>query len=133
MACPVPKLSIPALVRACGVGFVAEEDPYRMEAMIALLKKAKKHTQAKKGGIAVVVAKRPCLMDRSQAESWTRKPVTVTAQCKGCGFCIQQFECPALQSQGKKQPIRIDQALCSGCGLCVVVCPHKGLKRVAGG
>ncbi len=129
----VPKLSIPDLVRACGVGFVAEEDPYRLEAMIELLKKAKKHAQARKGGIAVVVAKRPCLMDRSQAESWTRKPVGVTSQCKGCGFCIKQFECPALESQGKKQPIRIDPALCSGCGVCVVVCPHKGLKRVVSG
>jgi indolepyruvate ferredoxin oxidoreductase, alpha subunit len=126
----VPKVSIPDLVRACGVGFVAEEDPYRIEALIELLKKAKKHSQTKKGGVAVVIAKRPCLMDRSQAESWSRHPVKATEKCKGCGFCVKQFECPALLPQEDKQPIRVDQALCSGCGVCVVVCPHKGLERV---
>ncbi len=68
----VPKLSIPDLARACGVGFVAEEDPYHTDALIELLKKARKHSQAKKGGVAVVIARRPCLMDRGQAEP--RKP-----------------------------------------------------------
>jgi indolepyruvate ferredoxin oxidoreductase, alpha subunit len=126
----VPKLSIPDLVRACGVGFVAEEDPYNVETLIGLLKKAKKHVQAKKGGVAVVVAKRPCLMDRNHPESWTREQIGVTEKCRGCGFCIKQFECPALLSQGEKQPLRIDLGLCSGCGVCVVVCPHKGLERV---
>ncbi len=124
----VPKLAIPDIVRACGVRFVAEADPYHLEAMTELLKKAGKHTRAKKGGMAVVIAKRPCLMDRSQPESWVRKPVSVTDQCKGCGFCVKQFECPALQPQGKKQPIRIDPALCSGCGVCLSVCPHGGVK-----
>jgi indolepyruvate ferredoxin oxidoreductase, alpha subunit len=123
----VPKLSIPDIVRACGVRFVAEADPYRLEGMTELLKNAGKHTRAKKGGMAVVIAKRPCLMDRSQPESWVRKPVSITDKCKGCGVCVKQFECPALQPQGKKQPIRIDPALCSGCGVCVSVCPHGGL------
>jgi indolepyruvate ferredoxin oxidoreductase, alpha subunit len=129
----VPKVSIPDLVRACGVGFVAEEDPYRMEAMVELLKKARKHVQAKKGGVAVVVARRPCLMDRSQAETWLPEVVNVTDKCKGCGFCVKQFECPALQAQREKQPIRIDQALCSGCGVCVLVCQHKGLEKAGSG
>ena len=102
MASLCPSSPSPSIVRACGVRFVAEADPYRLEAMIELLKKAGKHTRAKKGGMAVVIAKRPCLMDRSQPESWARKPVSVTDKCKGCGFCVKQFECPALQSQGKK-------------------------------
>jgi indolepyruvate ferredoxin oxidoreductase, alpha subunit len=127
---PAPKVSIPDIVRACGVGFVAEEDPYRMEAMVELLKKARKHVQAKKGGVAVVVARRPCLMDRNQVETWGRESVKVADKCRGCGVCVKQFECPALQPQGEKQPIRIDQALCSGCGVCVLVCPHKGLEIV---
>jgi indolepyruvate ferredoxin oxidoreductase, alpha subunit len=127
---PVPKVSILDIVRACGVGFVAEVDPYRMEAMVETLKRAGKHVQAKKGGVAVVVARRPCLMDRNQAESWLPEWVNVTDKCKGCGVCVKQFECPALQPQGEKQPVRIDAALCSGCGVCVLVCPHKGLVKV---
>jgi indolepyruvate ferredoxin oxidoreductase alpha subunit len=127
---PVPKVSIPHIVRACGVDFVAEEDPYRMEAMVELLKRARKHVRSRKGGVAVVVARHPCLMDRNQAESWVREWINVTDKCKGCGICVKQFECPALQLQGKKQPIRVDQALCSGCGVCVWVCPREGLVRV---
>lgn len=76
---------------------MAEADPYELEAMIELLRKAGKHTRARKGGMAVVVAKRPCLMDRSQPETWTRKQVTITEKCKGCGLCVKTFECPALQ------------------------------------
>jgi indolepyruvate ferredoxin oxidoreductase alpha subunit len=126
----VPKLSIPDLVRACGVGFVAVEDPYRIEALLELLKKAKKYSQTKKGGVAVVIARHPCLMDRSQPEPRSQALVKVTEKCKGCGFCVKQFECPALLPQGEKEPIRIDQVLCSGCGVCVCVCPHEGLARV---
>jgi len=129
----VPKISIPDLVRACGVGFVAEEDPYRLEALIGLLKRAQKHVQAKKGGVAVVIAKRPCLMDRNRTESWSREQVEVTEKCRGCGFCVKQFECPAMVPQGRRLPIRIDQALCSGCGVCVAVCPHKGVDMAASG
>ncbi len=125
---PVPGVRISDIVRACGVDFVVEEDPYRMEAMVEHLKKAGKHVKAKKGGVAVVVARRPCLMDRNQPKAPVTAKVLVTEKCKGCGFCINQFECPALQPQGEKQPIRIDQTLCSGCGVCLSVCPHKGLK-----
>jgi indolepyruvate ferredoxin oxidoreductase, alpha subunit len=127
---PAPRVSIPDIVRACGVNFVAEEDPYHMEAMVELLKKARKHLKAKKGGVAVVVARRPCLMDRNQDKTWVPEWVDVTDKCKGCGICVKQFECPALQPQGDKQPIRIDHALCSGCGVCVLVCPRKGLEKV---
>jgi len=126
-----PRVAIPEIVRACGVQLVAEADPYELEAMIELLRKAGKHTRARKGGMAVVIAKRPCLMDRSQPETWTRKQVTITEKCKGCGLCVKTFECPALQLQGKKQPIRIDPALCSGCGVCVSVCPHGGISGEA--
>ena len=129
----VPKVSIPDIVRACGVGFVAEEDPHRLKAMVELLKRARKHVQAKNGGVAVVVAKSPCLMDRNQAEPRVTEWVSVTDECKGCGLCVKEFECPALEPQGKKEPVQIDQTLCSGCGVCVLVCPHGGLVRVGSG
>jgi indolepyruvate ferredoxin oxidoreductase alpha subunit len=128
---PVPRISIPELVRACGVRFVAEEDPYRMESFIEILKNAGKHTRAEGGGIGVVIAKRSCLMDRKRSAdpgAWVRKRIVVTEKCQGCDFCVKQFECPALVVQGEKEPIRIDDSLCSGCGVCVHVCPHKALQ-----
>ncbi|HAA05291.1 MAG TPA: indolepyruvate oxidoreductase [Syntrophobacteraceae bacterium] len=123
-----PRVLIPDLVRACGVRLVEEADPYQFEAFVALLKKAGRHARAKNGGIAVVIAKHPCLMDRGSRETVKRVRVLVNEKCKGCNFCVKQFECPALQSQGKEQPITIDPMLCVGCGLCVHVCPHKALE-----
>ena len=64
----------------------------------------------------------------SQRDTVKRVQVVVNEKCKGCDFCVKQFECPALQSQGKEQPILIDPMLCVGCGLCVHVCPHKALE-----
>lgn len=125
----VPSLSIPELVKACGVKFVEEADPYELKAFVDLLKKAGKHAKADDGGVSVVIAKRPCLMDRKQAQTNEKIGVEVTEKCKGCDFCLKQFECPALQGQGEKQPIRIDETLCSGCGVCVDVCPHGALEQ----
>lgn len=126
----VVQVSIPDLVRACGVQFVETEDPYRLEAFMDLLRRAGEHTRQEKGGVAVVIAQRPCLMDRLHADSWNRMEIQVTDECTGCNLCIQTFECPALVSQGEEHPIRIDPALCSGCGVCLDVCPHGGLEAV---
>jgi indolepyruvate ferredoxin oxidoreductase alpha subunit len=124
---PVPKISITELVKACGVASVAEGDPYRMKEFMEYLRQAGEHTRSESGGVAVVIARRPCLMDRSQKESWVRHSIEVTDKCKSCDFCIKQFECPALQPQGEKEPVRIDETLCTGCGVCLQVCPHGAL------
>lgn len=77
-----------------------------------------------------MIAKRPCLMDRAQTSRWTPQEIRVTDECEGCGFCLKQFECPAMQSQGEDQPIRIDHTLCSGCGVCEHVCPYGAIEAV---
>lgn len=128
----VPKISIEELVRACGVKFVATHDPYDLKGLIDVLKKAGKHTKAKRGGVAVVVARHPCLMDRRRPrDSRMLSKISITEKCQGCMFCIKQFECPALQPRGKKEPVMIDETLCSGCGICVEVCPHGAIEKKA--
>lgn len=124
----VPVVAIPDLVRACGVRFVEEVDPYDLKATLTALKAAGKHAKADDGGIAVVIAKRSCLMDRKHPRSAMRLHIKVNEKCEGCHFCIKHFECPALIPKGEGQPIDIDRALCSGCGVCVHVCPHKALE-----
>jgi indolepyruvate ferredoxin oxidoreductase alpha subunit len=124
----VPKISIPKLVEACGVRYVVEEDPYQMDAFVNLLKEAGKHSRAPEGGVAVVISKRPCLMDRRHSGAPTAQRVRVNEKCQGCGFCVKHFECPALQLQKEKEPVRIDPVLCAECGVCVYVCPHKALE-----
>lgn len=124
----VPGLSISDLVKACGVRFVAVGDPYRMQEFLGLLKNAGEHVRSTDGGVAVVIARRPCLMDRHQEQSWVPLKIRVNEKCKSCDFCIKQFECPALRPQGEKEPIRIDETLCNGCGVCIDVCPHGALE-----
>jgi indolepyruvate ferredoxin oxidoreductase alpha subunit len=124
----VPSVSIPDIVRACGVRFVSEADPYELPNLVEKLKEAGRHARAEDGGVAVVIAKRPCLMDRAQPARWTPQEIRVTEDCESCGFCIKHFECPAMQPQGEDQPIRIDQTLCTGCGVCEHVCPHGALE-----
>lgn len=123
-----PQVSIENIVAACGVRFVETVDPYEMDKLRSVLKEAEKHVKADDGGIAVVIARRPCLMDRAQSGGWPRTRIKVNEKCKGCDFCVKQFECPALQPTGEKEPVRIDEALCSGCGVCLYVCPHGALE-----
>jgi indolepyruvate ferredoxin oxidoreductase alpha subunit len=125
---PAPRVLLSELVRACGVRFVEEGDPYRFKDFVGVLKQAGRFSRAPDGGLAVVIAKHPCLMDRGREEVIQRLRVVVNEKCEGCGFCLKQFECPALQSQGEKQPVSIDPILCLGCGVCVHVCPHKALE-----
>jgi indolepyruvate ferredoxin oxidoreductase alpha subunit len=124
----VPEVSIPDLVKACGVRHVEEGDPYELESFLEMLKKAGRHCRSEDGGVAVVIAKRPCLMDRTQRGETVRLRVTVNEKCKGCDFCIKHFECPALEPRGEKEPIGIDSSLCTGCGVCIHVCPHGALE-----
>jgi len=125
---PAPRVLLTDLVKACGVRFVEEGDPYQFKTFVGLLKQAGKFSRSPDGGVAVVIAKHPCLMDRSRQETFKRLPVVVNEKCEGCGFCIKEFECPALQAQGEKEPIVIDPILCVGCGVCVHICPHKALE-----
>ena len=124
----VPKISIPDLVRACGVKFVETADPYEMKEFMGLLRSAGKHVKDENGGIAVVISKRPCLMDRSQPRGEPRREMRINEKCKGCDFCYKQFECPAIRPQGEKEPVVIDGVMCTGCGVCVAVCPHGAIE-----
>lgn len=124
----VPRVSITEIAKACGVRFVETADPYELKEFTALLKRAGEYARDPEGGVAVVIAKRPCLMDRTHKPTWTRQQIVVNDKCKGCDFCITHFECPALQSQGEKEPVRVDTALCTGCAVCVQVCPNRALE-----
>jgi len=124
----VPRISIAEIVRACGVKFVEEADPYDFQKFSEHLRSAGEHLRAENGGIAVVISKRPCLMDHAHPEAGPRASVRVNEKCKGCGFCLKQFECPAIRSGGEKQPVSIDESACAGCGVCISVCPNDAIE-----
>ena len=121
------KVSINKVVEACGVEFVREEDPYNLKNFIELLKEAREYVRAPSGGIAVVIAKHPCLMDRDYRQRMTKLQVRITDKCKSCHYCIDNFECPALVEVPDEDRVTIDYSICTGCGVCVSVCPRKAI------
>lgn len=122
------RISIEDLVKACGVSFVETVYAYDLKKLIEMLRKAGIYAFDRKEGVAVIIARSPCVTDRRQKEKIPKVKVQVTDKCRGCLFCVQRFECPALVSQGRKKPIVHDKILCSGCGVCVDVCPFGGLE-----
>jgi indolepyruvate ferredoxin oxidoreductase, alpha subunit len=119
------RVSLAGLARACGAAFVEEVDPYQHDAMRRLLRAAYEHSQAPDGGVAVVVANRPCILYEPAPVLEDPQPVFITEECDGCRYCLEAFECPALFLQPDGSRVDIDEKLCVDCGQCVDAC-YKG-------
>jgi indolepyruvate ferredoxin oxidoreductase alpha subunit len=117
------RVPIEALVRACGVGFVRVADPYERAPFEALLKEAQAWTQAEGGGVAVIIADRPCVLYDDAPVTDTPVPVVITEECDGCRFCTEAFECPALILSADKSRVDINYSVCIDCGQCIDACP----------
>jgi indolepyruvate ferredoxin oxidoreductase alpha subunit len=123
-------VDLESLVRGCGVKFVREGDPYQLKQLIALLKEAV--AWSRENGPAVVIARHPCIL--YQARKGGRGEfvaVEISEQCDGCGYCVKNFECPALihhVSDKDHKHTSIDPMLCAGCGVCLQVCPKGSFK-----
>ena len=102
-----------------------------LERIVALLKKAAAYTEDPEGGIAVIIARHPCIIAYRDQAIPERKHIIITDDCEECNLCIDRFECPALYHDEKLGRTEIDQALCSGCGVCLAICP-KGAIVEAG-
>jgi indolepyruvate ferredoxin oxidoreductase alpha subunit len=122
------SIDLEVMVRGCGVEFIRAIDPYEVLDFIALLKDAEQYTRAVDGGIAVIIARHDCLMNRDKLQPPERLPLVVSAECTGCQYCIINFECPALQYEPGKKKVAIDSALCTGCAVCLHVCPVNAIK-----
>jgi len=121
------KIPLKELIIGCGVKWIKTIDPYDVKKLIRLLKEARKYTQRSEGGIAVIMAKHPCLI--RYPEACREKPVKVdiTDECNGCNYCLDFFECPALYSKEEKNRVEIDRRLCVDCGVCIHACPRGAI------
>jgi indolepyruvate ferredoxin oxidoreductase alpha subunit len=115
-------VAIPGLVRACGVGFLKECDPYEVLNFMEVLKEADRYCRSAAGGPAVVIAPHACMLDREARKSQAVYEMCVT-DCVGCRHCLENFECPALILDEATDQVSIDELRCVGCGVCVHVCP----------
>ncbi len=120
---PGTTVHIPDLVRGSGVRFIRECDPYELDEFMHHLKDADAYCRSDDGGVAVIISKHPCMMDRDVRREQTRYEVSVTEACIGCKICIERFECPALEYDEKTEKVRVNENICIGCGVCETVCP----------
>ena len=120
---PGPKVLIPELVRASGVRHLREVDAYDVEAMKAALKEADAFIRSPEGGVAVLIAKHPCIVDRRARAGQTVYRMEITEACIGCRACIDEFECPAIKFDAGENRAEIDPDRCIGCGVCRYACP----------
>jgi len=120
-------IPIERAVTGCGIDFVEIVDPYDIKAMSTLLKKATKYVKDPAGGIAVIIARHPCVIAYRKEAIPRRKKVTITDDCVECNFCIDRFECPALFKDKKLGRVAVDQTLCVGCGVCLDICPKGAI------
>ena len=119
------------VVEGCGIDFIKEVDPYDTKAMGALMKEAAQYTESPDGGIAVIIARHPCVIAYRTEAVPERIAVTITDDCDECNFCLDRFECPALYHDEELGRTSINQALCVQCGVCLQVCPKGAIVRSA--
>ena len=125
---PLQAVNLEQLVRGCGVDFVRVADPYQTEALIKVLKEALAHSRETAAPV-VVISRAPCLIDKQATlTKSTGAPPVVSDVCDGCGYCVQQFECPAIVMAEDESHVTIDPVLCSGCGVCAQVCPKHAIR-----
>ena len=120
---PGRKISIPGIVRAAGVEFLREVEAYDVPEVQRVLRDADANIRAPEGGVAVVIAKHPCIVDRKARAAQPAYRMRITEECIGCRACIEEFECPAIVFDEDQNRARIDLNRCIGCGVCRHVCP----------
>lgn len=119
------QVAIPELAKACGVSFVEVADPYDQNNFGEILRRAYLHTQDDDGGVAVVIADRPCVLYDPAPLERESIPVVITEQCDGCRYCLEAFECPALVLRPDRSRVDINAEVCVDCGQCIDAC-YKG-------
>jgi indolepyruvate ferredoxin oxidoreductase alpha subunit len=127
---PLDTVDLEALVRGCGVTYCRTGDPYQLKDFIVLMKEAV--ARGRNSGPAVVIARHPCLLDRARkGEGAEFIAVEISDRCDGCGYCVKNFECPALVHHAEDKAHRyttIDPLVCAGCGVCLQVCPKGSFQ-----
>ena len=120
-------ISLERIVAGCGVDFIEVVDPYDIKKMTSVIKKAADYVNEPKGGIAVIIARHPCIIAYPDKAIPQKKKVTITDDCVECNFCLDRFECPALYQDQELGRVNINREICVDCGVCIQVCPKGAI------
>ena len=115
------------LISGCGIDFIEVVDPYDIKKLTGILKKAKAYISDPDGGIAVIIARHPCIIAYREEAIPQKKRITITDDCDECNFCHDRFECPALYIDADLGHTSVNQALCTECGVCLEICPKGAI------
>jgi indolepyruvate ferredoxin oxidoreductase alpha subunit len=124
-------VSLERIVAGCGVDYIEVLDPYDIKKTMEELKKASEYIKEPEGGIAVIIARHPCLIAYRSEAIPEKKKVAVTEECAECNFCMDRFECPAIYHDQELGRTSINAQLCTSCGVCLQVCPKGAIVEVA--
>ncbi len=152
------SLSLEDLVKGCGVKYLRVVNPYDIKGMIQETEKAYQYTQQRDGGMAVLIARYPCVI--YQKEQLKVNPVKVEIRhtpspekglpkvksgemdksllptfqaeaCCECGTCM--IQCPEGAISKTESGYVIDYDKCTGCRVCVQECPTSAIDMPAVG
>lgn len=111
-------LDIARLVKACGVEFVREVDPYDLKTAGEAAGEALRFP-----GPAVLIMKRECVALNKKTSTYAINHET----CVECGSCVDDLGCPAIGKPDGRPDISNN---CFGCGVCAQVCPAGAIEEV---
>lgn len=119
-----PPIDLAALCRVIGVKHVEMIDPYDLTRTEQVLKREMAREE-----LSVIIAKRPCMLDRRHGPESTPALMVVAENCSACKLCLK-LGCPAISwQQDQAEPkAHIDIQLCSGCGLCRQLCKFEAIE-----
>jgi indolepyruvate ferredoxin oxidoreductase alpha subunit len=145
-------LSLEELVKGCGVKYIRVVNPYDLKGMIQEVEKAYGYTQQRDGGMAVLIARYPCII--YQKEQLKVNPIKVEIRhtpppekglpqvkskemdksllpvfdeevCGQCDTCM--IQCPEGAISKTENGYAIDYSKCIGCRTCVRECPTSAI------
>lgn len=120
-------IALERAVAGCGVDFIEVVDPYDIKKMTGVIKKAAAYVNEPEGGIAVIIARHPCVIAYPDEAIPEKKKTQITDDCKECNFCLDRFECPALFHNEELGRTDINRQICADCGQCLFVCPRGAI------
>ncbi len=122
-------IALETIVKGCGIDYLKVCDPFDTKNMIKMVKDASKHVNDPDGGIAVIIARHPCVIGFKDEAIPEKIPVKITDDCNDCGFCRTRFECPALVHDEENERTIINKTLCAECGVCIQICPQGAIQK----
>lgn len=111
-------ISIEEIVKAIGVDYIKEVDPYNLNKTEEAIEEALKIE-----GVSVIISKKPCVLITDKSKFYF---CVEPEKCTGCKVCVLEIACPAM-SVHKNGKVVIDPEMCTGCAVCVQVCPEKAI------